>query len=466
MRKKFFMGGVTPNGFSTELTEIVNSGEYFTYILKGGPGTGKSVLMKKVADIFGDTEDVTCYYCSSDPASLDAVQLHSSKTIIVDGTPPHVFEPKYPGVRQKVINLGQYWDEGNLGEHSEEIIRATRTNKLLLSGAAYYNNALGIICNSTYNVAEGFLNRQMLEDEAYRFCDKLYVHHKKNRGKQGIRQLSVMTKNGYMTLMDTIEQYSDMYVLNDRLFAASDVFINIVAEKALEYGFSVKVSPCLLFGNFVREHLLIDDIRTALVTSNPLTNIKNSRSADIDLSLFYVQEQMQPYEKLLKTNNRLIETIAGISQEMLEDAKCFHDEIEKYYIDAMDFTALDGVCDDICNDIHRRGRLIMANEKILEILKEIKKDPKAKELFEGMEKPGSPDEAISAYAQVAEKLGYGITAEDIRVAVEQEEARRKEKTDKAVSDITELDDDELEDVAGGVSLCGLLVRFITEVIKE
>ena len=107
----------------------------------------------------------------------------------------------------------------------------------------------------------------------------------------------------------------------------------------------------------------------------------------------------------------------------------------------------------------------MANEKILEILKEIKKDPKAKELFEGMEKPGSPDEAISAYAQVAEKLGYGITAEDIRVAVEQEEARRKEKTDKAVSDITELDDDELEDVAGGVSLCGLLVRFITEVIK-
>ena len=37
----------------------------------------------------------------------------------------------------------------------------------------------------------------------------------------------------------------------------------------------------------------------------------------------------------------------------------------------------------------------MAIEKTLEILKEMKADPKAKELFEGMEKPKSPDEGDS-----------------------------------------------------------------------
>lgn len=91
----------------------------------------------------------------------------------------------------------------------------------------------------------------------------------------------------------------------------------------------------------------------------------------------------------------------------------------------------------------------MENEKTLEILKEIKADPKAKELFKGMEKPKSPDEAIAAYAQVAEKLGYGITAEDIREAVKQEETIRKAKTDKVVADMEELKDDDLEGVAGG-----------------
>jgi hypothetical protein len=91
----------------------------------------------------------------------------------------------------------------------------------------------------------------------------------------------------------------------------------------------------------------------------------------------------------------------------------------------------------------------MATEKTLEILKKMKADPKAKELFDGMEKPKSPDEAISAYAQVAEKLGYGITAQDIKEAIEQEEASRKAKTDKVVSDMEALEDDDLEGVAGG-----------------
>ena len=47
----------------------------------------------------------------------------------------------------------------------------------------------------------------------------------------------------------------------------------------------------------------------------------------------------------------------------------------------------------------------------------MKADPKTKEMFEGMEKPKSLDEMISAYAQVAEKSGYGITADDIREVV-------------------------------------------------
>ena len=110
----------------------------------------------------------------------------------------------------------------------------------------------------------------------------------------------------------------------------------------------------------------------------------------------------------------------------------------------------------------------MTNEKTLEILKEMKADPKANELFEGMEKPGTPDEMISAYAQIAEKLGYGITEEDIREAVKQEEASRKAKTDKVVSDMEELEDDDVENVAGGMypdilSKCGEVMQEIFDI---
>ena len=354
MREQFFMGGVTPEGFSTGLREYVNGSEYFTFILKGGPGTGKSVLMKKIAHRFQDAEDVTCYYCSSDPKSLDAIQLHSSKILIVDGTPPHAFDALFPGINQKIINLGDCWDENRLRKHGDEIISVTRLNKSLLSGAAYYNNALGIICNSTYEFANRILNRQMIEDEAEDLCEKLFAHRGKSRGKQDVRQLSVMTMNGYMTLTDTLGNYSDIFVLNDSLFAASDVFIDIVAKKALEYGCCVKLSPCLLFGQLVREHLLIEDTGTALVTSNPLTQLKEQRGTQKDLSVFYDKEQVRLYDSIFKSNESLMKKTVDTSREMLAEAKRVHDEMEKYYIDAMDHEALNRVYNGICEEIDLR----------------------------------------------------------------------------------------------------------------
>lgn len=89
--------------------------------------------MKKIAAEFEPTEDVTRFYCSSDPASLDAIVLHTSKAIICDGTAPHVMECSYPGVCQKIINLGEYWDEEKLKAFKSEIIEVTDKNKSLLA---------------------------------------------------------------------------------------------------------------------------------------------------------------------------------------------------------------------------------------------------------------------------------------------------------------------------------------------
>ena len=58
---------------------------------------------------------------------------------------------------------------------------------------------------------------------------------------------------------------------------------------------------------------------------------------------------------------------------------------------------------------------------------------------------------IICYAQIAAELGYDITAEEIREVVNQEEARIKAKTEKIASDMKELNDDDVEEVAGGGS---------------
>ena len=95
----------------------------------------------------------------------------------------------------------------------------------------------------------------------------------------------------------------------------------------------------------------------------------------------------------------------------------------------------------------------MSAEKTLELLKKLKEDPKAKELLNGLKKPVSADDVITCYAQIAAKLGYDITAEEIREVVNQEEARRKSETEKIASDIKALNDDDVENVAGGGGWC-------------
>ena len=239
--------------------------------------------------------------------------MHTSKVLVVDGTLPHVSEPRFPSVCQEIVGLGQYWDKAVLEKNREKIIKATELNKSMMAGASNYNKALGLICDDTYTCAEGFADRKRIEEAAWSFCDSLFenLERKTGRGRQSIRQLSVMTRNGYTTLQSAAGSCSKLYILDD-------------------------------------------EISTILMTSNPLTKITNAKAEHIDCSVFYDKDQMQPYEKHFAANHALMDTISGASREMLEDAKLVHDEMEKYYISAMDFEALDGICEKICEEIEQR----------------------------------------------------------------------------------------------------------------
>ena len=90
---EYFMGANTPFEFISKFDDLYDPINGFkVYILKGGPGTGKSGLMKAIASHF--EEDGKCVhriFCSSDPSSLDAVLVEDKKICILDGTAPHVW---------------------------------------------------------------------------------------------------------------------------------------------------------------------------------------------------------------------------------------------------------------------------------------------------------------------------------------------------------------------------------------
>ena len=121
----FFAASNSYDGFVSYFSEIFSPENYEKiYILKGGPGTGKSSFMKAIINAFKEKEvNYEAIYCSSDPKSLDGLILeHSSKKIaIVDGTAPHSTDPTYPGAIEKIVNLGDFWNEKLLQSNTEKI---------------------------------------------------------------------------------------------------------------------------------------------------------------------------------------------------------------------------------------------------------------------------------------------------------------------------------------------------------
>ena len=91
----------------------------------------------------------------------------------------------------------------------------------------------------------------------------------------------------------------------------------------------------------------------------------------------------------------------------------------------------------------------MSKESAIKFLRELKTNEKAKELLQGMEKPKNKDDAIKAYAEVAKELGEDISPEDITQALKEIEAEIHQKTEAVSADMVELEDNDLENVAGG-----------------
>lgn len=88
-----FFGAATANGsvdYIQDLTQPLSK----RFFIKGRPGTGKSTMLKKLAQEAIDRGfDTQVYHCAFDPDSLDLLIIKELKTCIFDSTSPHEYFP-------------------------------------------------------------------------------------------------------------------------------------------------------------------------------------------------------------------------------------------------------------------------------------------------------------------------------------------------------------------------------------
>lgn len=351
---RYFLGSVSSEGFVTHFGREIAAEGMFTYILKGGAGTGKSSLMKKLAAKMCDRDDVVLYFCSSDPDSLDAVIFKKAGVIIVDGTSPHVFDPIYAGVNQKIINLGECWDDEVLARDANEIIRVTNENKRLHARAKRFITAISQLNGDIFSTAEEFIDRDKLDGFICRLSKKLKLRSDGQRGKITFSQLSALTPKGYITQTETLKKYENTYVLSDEMFAGADYFIKSMTTVLTERGIDCVISPCNLVNGGCYEHLLVPELKAAFVLSNSLNQLSSDSLAEyktINFLRFYNKAALQAKKQRITFNKKAAEDLTLEAVNSLNTAKLIHDDIEGFYIKAMDFSGVDKIIEDLLRKI-------------------------------------------------------------------------------------------------------------------
>ncbi|MGN0598349.1 MAG: ATPase [Oscillospiraceae bacterium] len=345
--KTYFLGGSSPSGFSPAFEDVIADTDSHTYIIKGGPGTGKSSLMKKLLAEFSDDEN-ELYLCSSDPDSADMVVLKKQHVNLVDGTAPHVCDPEYPGAVQEIVNMGDCWDSDALRQKKDELIAADSEYRQYHSRCRKCLAAAAAVLADTRAISDSALNLTKLDGFIKRLAKKILPQKPIGEGKLICRRISAVTPKGYMTLLpegDTI------YLLGDELYSGSEYFLRSFASLAVKKGFTAEVSVCTIHADEFFEHLRIPELSLSFISSNPINKTSPSENIYVNFNRFYDKQMLYARKNRLKFNKAAATDLVDEAVTALKNAKAAHDELEKFYIEAVDFSKAEKIYNTLCKKI-------------------------------------------------------------------------------------------------------------------
>lgn len=340
--KKYFLAANSCRGFVSQFLENCTE-DYKTYIIKGGPGTGKSSFMKKVATYAEKSGETVIYCpCSSDPQSLDGVICENKKIIIIDGTAPHTVDPVYPAVCQEILNFGEFWDNQKL-QNKAEIIEITNRNKSLHKTAARYIMATGEMLYDNFKTANACCDTNKCKHFAEKLCKNIF--NKTDRTpKETVRFLGGITPDGFVAFPKTITQ--NLIIISDEHFAVSSYILNIIRKNALANGYEIITLKNPFFPELI-DHIIIPELDLAIVSENRYITFETEQRR-IHARRFYDSKQLHLNKNRIKLNKRLADELLDGAYFTLSEAKKVHDELEKHYIGAMNFEKLNIFTDKFC----------------------------------------------------------------------------------------------------------------------
>lgn len=333
--RKIFPGANTSNGFYSYFDYIIPKDINRIFCLKGGPGVGKSSLMKKIAREFSEKGyDIEIFPCSSDPSSIDAVLIKQLKVVLLDATAPHIVDPKIPGAIDEIVNFGDFWNVSNLEDNKSEIEKCNKEISACFQRAFKYLNAAKPIFYDIEDKNSNAMNFGRLNKFTDEFIEKLFEEVDNKEELSIPRHLfgTAITPIGHIDYADNLFQDAKkVYYINGKIGYGKTTFLKRVYDKAILKGLNVEVFHYPLIPEKI-ESIMIKDLGIAITTSYLFKD-----KEVIDLEQFINEDKITNYKEEVEVDERMLDELISYAISNLKKAKSNHDIIESYYIPNMDF---------------------------------------------------------------------------------------------------------------------------------
>lgn len=342
--KHVFAGNNTSHGFFSYFNYTFNPDDAnHIYILKGGPGVGKSSFMKKfVARIIKKGYEIEYIHCSSDNDSLDGILIPKLKVAFVDGTAPHTIDPKIPGVVDEIINLGIYLDNKKLEEDKREIMQINKRKSDTYKSAYRYLECAGLIFEEIQSIYDDVTYYNKFWDLSKEVSINLFPNNLQDYRKQQLGKLRKLfseayTANGYIKYTNTLCKGNKIWGIIGVNRNASSKLLDFIVKESLKRGYDVEGYYHPLIPDKL-QHVLIPELNAFIITSED--DSEQVYDATINLNQIIDLKKIKNQEGL-DNNIQLYELLIKLALIKLSETKKEHELLESYYVKSMDFKGVD-----------------------------------------------------------------------------------------------------------------------------
>lgn len=346
MGMHFFLGANSADGFAGYYDRLTGGALRDLLILKGGPGSGKSTLMQRIAQEMERRGELVAYiHCSGDPQSLDGVYFPRLHAAAVDGTAPHVVEPTYTGAAERYCDLGRFCDFAGAKAQRGAIVARSDAYRAAYRRAYQALRALAAVEDERRSLVRAVFPGQKFLSRAAGIAARELRGGGSSGGQEYAAFLGGFTHEGALCRFDTVDTLcTRVYALCDG-YGLARPMLELWRAAARSLGETVVACFDPLRPGCLR-HLLLPGRSLAFVTVDEHAPYAGKPARRIRLDAAAHDALGRAERAKLRFTRRICRALEEEAVDALREAKAEHDALEAIYRPLMDFSAVSALADE------------------------------------------------------------------------------------------------------------------------